>query len=437
MPASNQVFSAFAFMSFFFVTIPLPWHLHSWNVGTVMYMLWTGTICLIFAINSVVWNENAINWAPVWCDISTRIHIGAQIGILCSSLCINRRLFHIAQSKAVNTDKAEKRKQMIIDLTICLLPAFIEMPLQYIVQGCFPVTLNTPPSIIIVHLPPLLISIASLFYCVSSIILFMRRKHEFEKWLAGKDDKQTALTRGRYNRLMGLAGIEALCGVPLSAYVLYGDIKGGIEPYVSWEWVHVGFSRVDQFPRMQWAMDPAAASAMEMSRWLFVTCGLVFFLFFGFASEARNNYWKALAWVAGLFGKAETVKRWQGTTTFNSSTNGSSSSRTGGAMPGFASKPKERSKRVIGDGLDFDESEFDSKATRSMNVIATRSRTESTYSSGSLTDIEDEKSEPMSAASRTTPLQPWETIALPQLQTHTDSSSSIEEKKISDIESPV
>lgn len=43
----------------------------AWNTGTCLYMIWTGLACLIFFINSVVWNSDVINKAPVWCDICT------------------------------------------------------------------------------------------------------------------------------------------------------------------------------------------------------------------------------------------------------------------------------------------------------------------------------------------------------------------------------
>lgn len=33
-------------------------------------MAWTGVTCLALFINSIVWNGNTINRAPVWCDIS-------------------------------------------------------------------------------------------------------------------------------------------------------------------------------------------------------------------------------------------------------------------------------------------------------------------------------------------------------------------------------
>ena len=42
----------------------------AWNTGTCLYMIWTGIACFIQFINSIVWNGNAYNPAPVWCDIS-------------------------------------------------------------------------------------------------------------------------------------------------------------------------------------------------------------------------------------------------------------------------------------------------------------------------------------------------------------------------------
>ncbi len=97
----------------------------AWNVGTCLYMAWTSISCLNQFINSVVWNGNAINWAPVWCDIcmlhfghwycpflltshvASRIIVGASVAIPAASLCINRRLYHIASVKTVTVTPAE------------------------------------------------------------------------------------------------------------------------------------------------------------------------------------------------------------------------------------------------------------------------------------------------------------------------------------------
>lgn len=86
MSYPNYVFSIFAFIGFLLAIIPLPWHLEgtllplitvvfrltfsiAWNVGTCLFMVWIAAGCLIQFVNSIIWNGNTINHAPVWCDI--------------------------------------------------------------------------------------------------------------------------------------------------------------------------------------------------------------------------------------------------------------------------------------------------------------------------------------------------------------------------------
>ena len=71
MTASNTTFTVFSAIGLVLSLIPLWWHLESWNIGTCMYMVWTALACLVHFVDSIVWSGNAINWAPVWCDIGT------------------------------------------------------------------------------------------------------------------------------------------------------------------------------------------------------------------------------------------------------------------------------------------------------------------------------------------------------------------------------
>lgn len=63
-----------------------------------------------------------------------------------------------------------------------------------------------------------------------------------------------------------------------------------------------GFSRVDQFPSVIWRSRVDSNVSIEMSRWLLIVCGLVFFAFFGFADEAQRHYKLALNSVAKRVG---------------------------------------------------------------------------------------------------------------------------------------
>jgi pheromone a factor receptor len=110
-------------------------------------MAWTAVACLNQFINSIVWDKNAINYAPVWCDIckimaniywnynlmghkASRIIIGTAVAIPAASLCINRRLYRIASVRRVMITKAEKRRQVMVDLAIGLGLPFLEMILR-------------------------------------------------------------------------------------------------------------------------------------------------------------------------------------------------------------------------------------------------------------------------------------------------------------------
>ncbi|KAJ6615985.1 GPCR fungal pheromone mating factor, partial [Mycena sp. CBHHK59/15] len=70
-------------------------------------------------INSIVWHNNITDWAPVWCDISTRITIGVSVAIPAASLCINRRLYKIAACQTPSVTKAaSKRRALMVDCAI-------------------------------------------------------------------------------------------------------------------------------------------------------------------------------------------------------------------------------------------------------------------------------------------------------------------------------
>ncbi|PPQ94223.1 hypothetical protein CVT25_006649 [Psilocybe cyanescens] len=297
MTYPNAIFSAFAFIGFLMCSIPFPWHLEAWNTGTCLYMAWTGLSCLNQFVNSIIWNRNAINWSPTWCDISSRFIVGSAVAIPAASLCINRRLYHISSVRSVTISKAEKRRDVMVDLSIGLGIPLLEMILQYIVQGhrfnifedvgCYPFTYNTWPAYILVFCPPVAIGVVSAVYAILSIIQFNKSRSQFNDLLSGHNN----LTSSRYVRLMCLAGIEVLCTVPIGSYALYLNAgHGGIRPWISWADTHYAFSRVDQFPAVLWRTNRVSESSIELTRWLVIVCAFIFFGFFGFADEARKNY---------------------------------------------------------------------------------------------------------------------------------------------------
>ncbi|KAJ6589756.1 pheromone A receptor-domain-containing protein [Mycena capillaripes] len=326
--APNWVFSIFAFVGFLCSSIPLPWHLEAWNTGTCLYMIWTALACLVFFVDSIVWNQNTIDWSPAWCDLSTHFLNGFNLAIPACSLCINRRLYQIASVRSVTKTRSEKRKAILIDLAIGLGLPLLQIPLQYIVQGhrynifedigCLGETYETPVAIVLFHLPPILVGCVSAAYCVLSIKSFYRSRTQFKKLLSNNNN----LNLNRYIRLMCLASTDLLFTIPLGIWVLCVNVQVvGLSPWISWADTHSNFSRVQQIPGVFWRADVYSVASLETTRWVTVACAFLFFGYFGFADEAIKNYRSAFHSVAKRVGYSHASMSSSGTLTSSTGAN--------------------------------------------------------------------------------------------------------------------
>ncbi|KAJ6468583.1 pheromone A receptor-domain-containing protein [Mycena vulgaris] len=321
LDALYPLFSIFAFLGFVLVLVPLPWNLQAWNSGTCFYMMWVALACLNQFVNSVAWKDNVLNNAPVWCDISIRITMGASVGIPAASLCINRRLYQIASVKTVSITPAEKRRASLIDALICVLFPLVYVALQYIVQdhrfilyeqiGCYPALYNSIPMYFLSMIWPPLLGLASATYVAFALRAFLRRRTAFAQFLAplsspsSSSHSPNGLTPSRYLRLMALALTAALLTTPLGLFAIYLNLTATpLSPWRSLSDTHFMFSHVEQIPAILWRGTPKLVLALELSRWGGPACALIFFAFFGFAVEARRHY--------ALFGAAVVAAFWRG-----------------------------------------------------------------------------------------------------------------------------
>lgn len=113
MAGTYPLFSVFSFLGIILVLILLPWHIKSKNSGTCFYIFWTALGSLNLLINSIIWHGNAINSAPVFCDIcklhlfvescmlmprlAIRINLAINVAIPASVLCIMKELYKITR----------------------------------------------------------------------------------------------------------------------------------------------------------------------------------------------------------------------------------------------------------------------------------------------------------------------------------------------------
>jgi pheromone a factor receptor len=121
-------------------------------------------------------------------------------------------------------------------------------------------------------------------FLVLGVLAFNKSRQQFNELLSG-----SSLTNHRYIRLMCLVGISSLLTLVLGTYALINNCTTQtIEPWLGWADTHYDFSRVDQIPALIWRN--SAQASIEISRWMGVIAAFTFFIFFGFAEEARKNY---------------------------------------------------------------------------------------------------------------------------------------------------
>lgn len=138
---------------------------------------------------------------------------------------------------------------------------------------------------------------------VLSLLAFYKKRSQFQQFLS----HTSTMSVSRYFRLMALATTELLCTTPFASYSIYLNLTTTpVNRWISWSDTHFNFSRVEQVPATLWRLSHQTVISFELSRWMLVVCGLVFFGFFGFAEEARRNYCLAALAMARKFG----LSRW-------------------------------------------------------------------------------------------------------------------------------
>lgn len=115
---------------------------------------------------------------------------------------------------------------------------------------------------------------------------FWLRRAQFMQLVASS----SSLSASRYFRLWALALVDMMCTVPLGLITIVHGFKRGLSPWISWEDTHYNFPRVVLYPAFIWRNNALVRFGVEFTRWLPIFCAFVFFILFGFASEAQKSY---------------------------------------------------------------------------------------------------------------------------------------------------
>jgi hypothetical protein len=187
---------------------------------------------------------------------------------------------------------------------------------------------------------PTVLGVISMVYSVLSIRAFLLQRRTF-KALVGRHT--TTLNLSRYFRLMALAATDIAISTPISIYILYINLQSGLQPWVSWSYVHWGFSQTPQVPT--WMIQEAGQwPALQISRWSAPACAIIFFIFFGLAGESLAAYKRFFSRItkplSERFTFLQRIFRWQGNRKFDGGVTLPSTPGTGSS--GWQSATKSR-----------------------------------------------------------------------------------------------
>nr|VWO99366.1 Pheromone receptor CPRa1p [Ganoderma boninense] len=290
-----------AFFAAFLVLVTLPWHWRAKNVATLAMVAWLFVINIIYGVDAIIWRQSILVKAVVWCDITSRIIIGAGIALPAACMCISIHLAQVASASHVQNSKAEKRRRQLIELLLCFGVPMLWMGLHYTVQGhrfdiiedygCRPNTYISLPAIFLIWVPPLIFSLVTVIYSGLALMHFLRHRITFARLL---ENSNSGLTTSRYLRLMAMAFTEIIITVVSSSVTLWFTMLS-LRPWTNWADVHWNFSRIDTYPTV---FLPDLILKYYHATWYIIpVSSAIFFTFFAFGQEATNGYRTGFIWI--------------------------------------------------------------------------------------------------------------------------------------------
>ncbi|KAI0698261.1 GPCR fungal pheromone mating factor [Cytidiella melzeri] len=282
-----------AFIAATLVLVPFPWHWRAGNVATIMIMLWLFAVNVIYGVDAIIWRHNVDVRMAIWCDITTKIIIAANIALPAACMCVCIHLESVASVRHVRSSLADKRRRQFFDGFFCFFLPVVWMAVHYVVQGhrfdiieefgCRPSIYMSIPAIFLIWVPPFLFAVVTFVFAALALVHFFRRRITFAKHL----ESRSGLSPSRYMRLILMAVFEIVFAVTSTSVTLWVATLD-IRPWTNWDDIHFNFSRVDQYPSLY--ISSFVERYYTAIWWIIPLSSAMFFVFFAFGQEAIRDY---------------------------------------------------------------------------------------------------------------------------------------------------
>lgn len=292
---SFPTFTCYLILSFLCAVVniaPTVSHFIQGHSGPASFGIWVILLNACAFINGVLWKDDAMDRAPVFCDVAAKLNLVGPVGLLISNWCIIRYLAKIlTANKSLECREASKKRVMRDYLLSFGIPAMIALAslifqvARYQVDrlvGCSHVSALTWPTMFLFLIWPPIICGASCGYS-AYVLYWLIRQHTHLRALV--TTSRNPLNLHRFVRMCVLAATYLCISAPVAIFGTLATVLdiGPYLPWKSWYALHDEdnqLSRIRQNPLYQ----------LEARDWVPITAGLVVFFLFAFANESLNVY---------------------------------------------------------------------------------------------------------------------------------------------------
>ncbi|KLO06012.1 STE3-domain-containing protein [Schizopora paradoxa] len=293
------------FLGFILALLPLFSQIRKLSIAIWGYALWVAVGDITTFVNTIIWHDNEVVVVPVWCDIVTKLQLGASIGIRSCALVLCIRLFRITRLRpsSLETTKRERNTALAFELILIIALPVLVMALDIIIQpvrfeilqeeGCAYVEYSYV-GYIIYYAPGFILSLISALLAPWTLRTFFRHRKEMGEYLSSNQD----ITTNKYKRLMAIALLDTIFNLPVLIIILVASIASGKNSPLNSPYL----STILQTSASSWSTSGWTVFDVKWDEWLYVLHAVIFFSVFGTTPEVRHYYRLALWFVPERFG---------------------------------------------------------------------------------------------------------------------------------------
>ncbi|KAF2630214.1 STE3-domain-containing protein, partial [Macroventuria anomochaeta] len=292
------LFSTLAWFSWLLCIAPLVWHISQRNVAAGSLVLWIILTNFSLGINPLIWgHDNLDEWwdGVVWCDINSRIQVGAQVALGAAVAMIFRRLAQVMDTRNITVapSRSNKMRGQLVELAWCwvypLVLILLYIPIQSVryniwgIEGCNSAYRSNWQSLVLNAIWVPITMAVVVYYAVLLLVRLYRYRREFSRLVTARNS-----TKSRFFRLFLMCMVFLLAVAPYSVYPFYYFCSSMAEFEYDSEWEELQGNRRNMILKFP------SDGQVHIDKWGQICLGYVIFLLFGTGTDAQNTYKKML-----------------------------------------------------------------------------------------------------------------------------------------------